>query len=141
MINYLAPSASSSLTYPIKQATVDLSSANFTALLNNPLIILPAVSTVSYVPINIITDFENINWSPTYTAYYDIINSGISLGTFDFTIYRTSGVSAVLSPLNFSPMSPNVRRNQPFQLTSTGDNAGISFSRFIVTVTYIEYTL
>jgi hypothetical protein len=145
MIEYLAPASGGgggSLTYPIQQVTVDLSNQDFTTLNSAPLVILPPDPATAYCILSIITDWENINWSSFYVAYYEMTSiAGGSYGTFNDTIHRTTGISTSVIPLNTTVPNINARKNRGFQLTSNSDNGGISFSRFFVTVTYIYYNL
>lgn len=143
MIEYLSPSGGGgSLTYPIKQVTVDFTSADFTTLNTNPLVVLPAEPTKAYCLLSLILDWENINWSTFYVAFFEIgAIAGGNLGTINDTIFRTTGISTTVIPFNTTLPNVNVRKNRAFQLTASANNAGVSFSRFIVTVTYIEYTL
>jgi hypothetical protein len=139
MIEYKAPLGGSSLLYPIKQATVDLSTANFTQLNSVPLIILPADADKAYVPLNIIIKFENINWPVGYVAYFN--NPALPSATI-WNITRDIFSGYGISCSSFPYISVNVSNtnfNQAFILTSDFDNGGPSFSQFIVTLTYIEY--
>lgn len=140
MIEYKAPLGNAGLNYPIKQLTVDLTSADFTKLNSIPLIILPANPIVAYVPLNIIIKFENINWPIGYVAYFNNqAFTGAVYWNITRDIFRNSGISWSSAPY-VSVNQPSTRLNTTLTLTADSDNSIPSFSQFIITLTYIEYT-
>tara|TARA_R110000868_G_scaffold126421_1_gene333480 strand:+ start:468 stop:905 length:438 start_codon:yes stop_codon:yes gene_type:complete len=141
-MNYNRPAAGgTSLTYPIEQTTIDLSNKDFTKLNTSPITILPS-STELICPINITVQYDNIDGSsfiligfesllgPSLNqAWLSIISGSIINGA---TGVQTLGIQAVANYF------ANTKTNEPLVLWSDSDDIFLTFTKFIVTITYLK---
>jgi len=145
MIEYSVPAGGgTSLTYPILQDTVDLSTADFTKLNTSPLTILPNLGT--YIcPLNITVQY-NYNGSSLDPAMYIGFESIISSSSYNsyFCLLEAQLTPNILNVNTLSnkgpaPYFPNdTLNNEPLILTANIDSTFFAVTKFIVTITYIR---
>lgn len=136
MIEIKKPIASGGLTYPIKQATIDLSNANFTTLSTAPLEILPVQSPNYLFICNMAVQFENITYPVGYIMYISFEITQYQLITFNNTMNALTGCQTMYTFQGFS--GGNTFYNQRLVLISASNNGLVQFNKFFVTINYIE---
>jgi hypothetical protein len=147
MIEYSVPaSGGTTLTYPILQNTVDLSTADFTKLNSSPLIILPNLG--NYIcPLNITLQYNCTNSGAIPLGIFFIgfesllINNSLSAFlVYDiFSVPIPNGILTFGGRLDYPPTySTNTDTNQPLVVWSNIDDTNFTFSKFIVTITYLR---
>jgi hypothetical protein len=129
------------LTYPILQETIDLSNSDFTKLLTSPIQILPNQSnyicplniTIQYTNTNvgfttsISIGFESILPTGNYLCFFATPSIALVSGTFTFSIPNGAG-GTPSTTTDFEPLI----------LWSNTDDLFLTFSKFIVTITYLR---
>lgn len=140
MIEYLAPSGGS-LTYPIRQITLDLSLADFTKLNSSPIELITGGLGEYNCPIQIVIDYS-ANALPNDTifiGYETLLGSNIAtayctIGTFPMSL--KSGVFNLTTRFYNNTNADTIDESLVLWQQNDVNN---SFKQFIIYITYITF--
>ena len=143
-MNYTpATSGGSTLPYPIQQINVDLSGSDFTKLNTTPLEVLPSVSGYFYCPLNITLTYNNTNINSGFNIYLgfeSLLNLNVATAFTRFeTAYIANNRGVQTYQLNYLLFGlENTIDNQPLVIWGQTDDPISAFTKFILTITYIQ---
>jgi hypothetical protein len=144
MIEYNAPvSGGTSLAFPLKQVTVNISNSELKSLHTSPYQILP--SGISICVINAILDYKNTNLNTgqeMWIGYENLLNGNLISNQIRFGTTFMAGSTGIMSVGANDTMLyyASTENYQSLVLWQQIDDSVSNFDYFILTVTYIEYS-